>query len=112
MACGKSLDCKGGDREGYWRGGYSEVLRVRGVVTVGGFSGVFEELEASPREGGYSGGSARRRNAQRSHCERRHLRYYSYKLLTHFRVNAIFFFLLRNSVLVLEHARTHVACDY
>ena len=52
-----------------------------------------------------------RRNAQRSHCERRHLRYYSYKLFTHFRVNAIFFFLLRNSVLVLEHARTHVACD-
>ena len=67
---------------------------MRGRVTVGGFSGAFEELEASPREGGgeYSGGSARRRNAQRSHCERRHLRYYSYKLLTHFRVNATFSF--------------------
>ena len=25
---------------------------MRGVVTVGGFSGAFEELEASPREGG------------------------------------------------------------
>ena len=33
---------------------YSEVLRVRGVVTVGGFSGAFEELEASPWEGGKS----------------------------------------------------------
>ena len=32
--------------------GYSEVLKVRGMVTVGGFSGAFEELEASPREGG------------------------------------------------------------
>ena len=65
---------------------------MRGGVIVRGFSGAFEELEASPREGGYSGGSARRRNAQRSHCERRHLRYYSYKLFTHFRVNAIFSF--------------------
>ena len=34
---------------------YSEVLRVGGMVTVGGFfSGAFEELEASPREGGKS----------------------------------------------------------
>ena len=64
---------------------------MRGGVTIGGFSSAFEELEASPREGGYSGGSARRRNAQRSHCERRHLRYYSYELLIPLCVNAISF---------------------
>ena len=52
----------------------------------------------------------RRRNTQRTHCERRHLRYYSYKLLIPFRVNAIF--LSRDSVLVLEYAHTHVVvCD-
>ena len=39
----------------------------------------------------YSGGSARRGDRQRSHCERRHLRYYSYELLIPLCVNVISF---------------------
>ena len=39
----------------------------------------------------YSGGSARRGDRQKSHCEMRHLRYYSYELLIPLCVNVISF---------------------